>query len=76
MDTLGVEGKEEFYLNKETLRQAMEKLDERQRRIIYLRFYNGMSQTEIAQEMNLSQVHISRLLNAAIKTLQKSFKVT
>ena len=74
LDYLGEEGKEDTFLNKETLEQAISKLDSRQRKIIYLRFYTGLSQTEIAQKMNLSQMHISRLLMYAIKNLRKAIE--
>jgi RNA polymerase sigma-B factor len=71
LDTLGSETKEDLMLSKETLKQALMKLSSRERRIIYLRFYGGLSQSEIAVRMNLSQMHISRILTSAIKNLKK-----
>lgn len=75
LDNLGTEHKEELLLNKETLKQALLKLSSRERRIIYLRFYGGLSQSEIAMRMNLSQMHISRILTQSIKNLRKWLSV-
>lgn len=72
LDSLGGEHREDFMLNRVTLRQAMLKLDRRERKIIFLRFYRGLSQNEIAEKMKLSQMHISRLLAGALKTLRNA----
>lgn len=72
LDSLGSEHKEDTMLNRVTLREAMTKLPRRERRIIFLRFYRGLSQSEIAEKMNLSQMHISRLLGTALKSLRNS----
>jgi len=71
LDNLGTEGNENVLLNKETVKQAILKLNSRERRIVYLRFYGGLSQVEIAKRMKLSQMHISRLLMTAVKKLRK-----
>jgi len=71
LDTIGVAGKEEHLLNKEIIEQAVSKLNAREKKIIFLRFYSGLSQTEIAKQLDLSQMHISRLLVSAIKNLKK-----
>lgn len=52
--------------------EAMRGLPERQRRILDLRFNEDMTQTEIADELGISQMHVSRLLASALKTLKKS----
>lgn len=54
--------------------EAMQELDDRDRRILYLRFYRGMTQSEIGAEIGVSQMHVSRLLRAALKALRE--KVT
>jgi RNA polymerase sigma-B factor len=52
------------------LRQSLMQLGERERLIVYLRYYRDMSQAEIAVEVGVSQVHVSRLLRAALETLR------
>jgi RNA polymerase sigma-B factor len=46
--------------------RALEKLPQRDRRVVYLRFYLGMTQSEIAEEIGVSQVHVSRILRATL----------
>ena len=74
VDKIGTNDKEDVLLNKETLKQGILKLSTRQRRIVYLRFFGGLSQSEIAERMELSQMHISRLLAKAIKRLREELK--
>lgn len=45
-------------------------LAERERRIVWLRFFEGMSQEEIGRTVGLSQMHVSRLLRAALQTMR------
>ena len=70
LDSLGVEGKEDDVLKKETIQQAIEQLNDREQKIIYLRFFCGLSQMEIAKRMALSQMHISRILVKSIDHLR------
>ena len=65
---------EDRYLVKETLKQALKMLPARSRRVCYLRFYGGLSQLEIAERLELSQMHISRLLSKSIKQLRTRVK--
>jgi RNA polymerase sigma-B factor len=48
----------------------LERLDERSRRLIDLRFGLGLSQRDIATRMGISQMHVSRLLRDALKELE------
>jgi RNA polymerase sigma-B factor len=52
------------------LNQAMDCLEDRERSIIYLRFFRDMSQTEVARKLNISQMHVSRLQQKALKRLK------
>lgn len=52
--------------------EAIKELPERQQRILDLRFNEDMTQTEIAEELGISQMHVSRLLANALKKLEKS----
>lgn len=47
-------------------------LPERERRILILRFQNGLTQSEIAEQIGISQMHVSRLIAKAIETLRVS----
>jgi RNA polymerase sigma-B factor len=51
------------------LRELVVDLPARERRILYLRFYEGRTQAEIADDLGISQVHVSRLLRASLDQL-------
>jgi RNA polymerase sigma-B factor len=50
---------------------AMAALDERERTILSLRFYGNLTQTEIAQQVGISQMHVSRLIARALGRLRE-----
>ena len=52
------------------LRDALRLLPDRSVRIIAMRFFDGMTQTQIAAELGISQMHVSRLLSRALTTLR------
>ena len=52
------------------VRDLLETLSERDRQIVQLRFYDGLTQSEIAERINISQMHVSRLLARALSTLR------
>lgn len=58
------------------LRQLLAELPEREKRIIFLRFYSELSQTEIAEQVEVSQVHVSRLLKSVLATLGDALEKT
>ena len=51
---------------------AIRDLPARERRILYLRFFRGLTQTQIAQEMHISQMHVSRLLSRTLRELREA----
>ncbi|GMA49152.1 RNA polymerase sigma factor [Alicyclobacillus contaminans] len=53
------------------LREAMHKLTEREKKILSMRFYEGKTQMEVAEEIGISQAQVSRLEKAAIQRMQK-----
>lgn len=57
-----------------SLAPEMEKLPERERRILYLRFFKGMTQSEIADRLGISQMHVSRLLNRTLIQLREALQ--
>ena len=61
-------------LDRITLSAALETLPVRERTIVRLRFHNGMSQSQIANQIGISQMHVSRLLRSALQKLRRSIK--
>ena len=55
--------------NRELLASGLRALDERERRIVQLRFVEGLTQSQIAVEIGISQMHVSRLIRRAIEKL-------
>jgi RNA polymerase sigma-B factor len=51
---------------------TLSKLSDRERRILYLRFFKGLTQSEIATEIGVSQMHVSRLLSQSLQTIRAS----
>lgn len=54
-----------------SIRQAMDRLAERERNIIRQRFFNGKTQMEVADEIGISQAQVSRLEKAALQQMKK-----
>jgi len=52
------------------LKEALEQLDTREKLIIYLRFFQELSQTEVARRLSISQMHVSRLQHRALRRLR------
>lgn len=60
-----------FFEDRENLRQALGTLERRERVIVHLRYYERISQSEIAKRLNVSQMHVSRLQQKALAKLRK-----
>ncbi|SDT39122.1 RNA polymerase, sigma subunit, RpsG/SigG [Paenibacillaceae bacterium GAS479] len=56
------------------LREAMHKLNQREKMILSMRFFEGKTQMEVADEIGISQAQVSRLEKSAIQQLQKHVK--
>jgi RNA polymerase sigma-B factor len=56
---------------RESLRPALRRLPERERTILMLRFFGNKTQTQIADQVGLSQMHVSRLLARSLATLRE-----
>ena len=65
---------DENWTEKVALDTAMNYLGEREKRIIYLRYYEGKTQTEISQEVGISQAQVSRLEKTALKEIKNSIR--
>ena len=54
-----------------SIRQALQRLQQRERRIIRRRFFQGKTQMEVAEEIGISQAQVSRLEKAALQQMKK-----
>ncbi len=66
--------KEENWVENLSLRDAMSRLDKREYNIIKLRFFEGKTQTEVAEEISISQAQVSRLEKNALKSMKNYLK--
>lgn len=66
--------REEHWIENLSLREAMDRLGSRERHIIELRFYEGKTQMEVADEVGISQAQVSRLEKSALKTMRNYLK--
>lgn len=66
--------REEKWVENLSLQDAMDKLDRREYNIIKLRFFEGKTQTEVAEEISISQAQVSRLEKNALKTMKNYLK--
>ena len=67
-------GAEERMLEHVALRALIEKLPERERQVVALRYYHGMTQQNCARVLRVSQVQVSRLEKRAVDTLREMLK--
>jgi RNA polymerase sigma-B factor len=58
----------------EVLRGALRRLPARERRIVGLRYYHELSQCEIAGELGISQMHVSRLLSRSLGVMRETLQ--
>ena len=63
---------DEAWIEKISLREAMDKLTDREKLIIMMRFFRGKTQTEVANEVGISQAQVSRLEKSAISSMRKN----
>ena len=71
IDKLADEDTGDDWIENLSLKDALDKLGERELNIIKLRFYRGKTQMEIASEIGISQAQVSRLEKAAIEKLRR-----
>jgi RNA polymerase sigma-B factor len=72
LDCLGVEEEAyDLFEQRRILAPAMERLDPRERLILHLRFFEGMTQTQVATRIGISQMHVSRLIRKSIDNLRQ-----
>ena len=62
---------DEVWLEKIALKEAIQKLSEREKMILTMRFFEGKTQMEVAKEIGISQAQVSRLEKAALNHMRK-----
>ena len=67
--------REELWVEELSLSEAMKKLPERENYIINLRFFEGKTQMEVAEEIGISQAQVSRLEKNALKSMRNYLKI-
>ena len=65
---------DELWAEKITIKNAMEKLNEKERMIINKRFFDGRTQMEVAEEIGISQAQVSRLEKTAIQHIKRLYR--
>jgi RNA polymerase sigma-B factor len=72
LESLGtLEHEYEVSEDRAVLAPGLRALDERERRIIHLRFWEGLTQSQIAQQVGISQMHVSRLIRRSLEKVRE-----
>ena len=72
MDQIGDSENDESWLDEILLKQAIKDLNPREKKILHLRFMQGKTQMEVANEIGISQAQVSRLEKGAIKRIKEN----
>jgi RNA polymerase sigma-B factor len=72
LESLGAEEPQyEVSEDRAVLAPGFRVLDERERKILHLRFFKGLTQSQIAQQVGISQMHVSRLIRRALEKIRE-----
>ncbi len=72
LDQLSDKSSDEGWIDELLIREAIHKLTEREKNILYLRFYQGKTQVEVANEIGISQAQVSRLEKNALTRIKSN----
>jgi RNA polymerase sigma-B factor len=73
LESLGTEEHQyEVSEDRAVLAPGFKALDERERKILQLRFFDGLTQTQIAQQVGISQMHVSRLIRRSLEKIRET----
>lgn len=75
MDQIGDSNSDINWIDEILLKQSINELGQREKRILSLRFMNGMTQTEVAKEIGISQAQVSRLEKGAMDKIKSHHKI-
>jgi RNA polymerase sigma-B factor len=72
LESLGtIEHEYEVSEDRAVLAPGFKVLDERERKILHLRFFSGLTQSQIASEIGISQMHVSRLIRRSLEKIRE-----
>ena len=71
MDQVGDNSTDKDWVDEISIKDEIKKLDDRERNIMYLRFMQGKTQMEVAEEIGISQAQVSRLEKGALTQMKK-----
>jgi RNA polymerase sigma-B factor len=72
LESLGTEEHQyEVSEDRAVLEPGFRVLDERERKILHLRFFEGLTQSQIAQQVGISQMHVSRLIRRSLEKIRE-----
>ena len=72
LESLGtIEHEYEVSEDRAVLAPGFKVLDERERKILHLRFFSGLTQSQIAAEIGISQMHVSRLIRRSLEKIRE-----
>jgi RNA polymerase sigma-B factor len=75
LDAIGVDDENLEHVEiRESIKPLLDRLDAREKRILLLRFFKNMTQSQIAEEIGVSQMHVSRLLTRTLDQLRTSLE--
>ena len=75
LDALGVDDEGMAHVEvRESIKPLLDRLEPREKKILLLRFFKNMTQSQIADEIGVSQMHVSRLLNRTLEQLRTSLE--
>ena len=75
MDQIGDSNSDVNWIDEILLKKSINDLGEREKKILSLRFMNGMTQTEVAKEIGISQAQVSRLEKGAMDKIKSHHKI-
>lgn len=73
MDQVGDNNDDNNWLDEIALKEAIKSLNEREKNILSMRYFQGKTQMEVANEIGISQAQVSRLEKAALDKIKKDF---
>lgn len=73
MDQIGDNNDDRQWLDELSLKEAIKKLSDREKRILHLRFFKGLTQIEVSKEIGISQAQVSRLEKSALDRIKKQW---